>query len=274
LLATVDTRPAQGELGGQYGVSLSPAAGALIGSYRYLLFDISRTSDADRFGNTFFSEIDVIDGQQHDPATRDPAQVQFTFDTSEVPELKPWVETKLRPACEQWYPIIARLLPSPGYRAPQHVTLVFHRQLPFPAATTGTRIDCNGGWMAANLEGEAIGAVIHELVHVVQRYGRVPGGQPNSVWLSEGLADQIRWFRFEPEALRPRPDPATAKYTEGYRTTAAFLSYLMETHDKELIAKLNEAMRTGRYSAEIWKQRTGKTLDELWAEYIKTLKQK
>src|SRR5262245_40101137 len=46
LIAKVDTRPAAGESGGQYGVSISDSAGA-IGRYRYLLFDISSTERAD-----------------------------------------------------------------------------------------------------------------------------------------------------------------------------------------------------------------------------------
>jgi hypothetical protein len=60
LIATVDTRPHAAEGGGQYGVSIADAAGAL-GKYRYLLFDISRTESDDEFGNTFYSEIDVVE---------------------------------------------------------------------------------------------------------------------------------------------------------------------------------------------------------------------
>ena len=60
LVAAVDTRPGSGEAGGQYGVSVSDSAGA-IGKYRYLLFDISATEKDDAFGNTFYSEINVID---------------------------------------------------------------------------------------------------------------------------------------------------------------------------------------------------------------------
>lgn len=59
LLAKVNTLPASGEGGGQYGVSVSDADGA-IGTYRYLLFNIIATEDDDDFGNTFYSEIDVI----------------------------------------------------------------------------------------------------------------------------------------------------------------------------------------------------------------------
>ncbi len=62
LLATVDTRPKKGEdMGGQYGVSIADSTGASLGKVRYLLFDMSRTEDDDRFGNSFYSEINVIE---------------------------------------------------------------------------------------------------------------------------------------------------------------------------------------------------------------------
>jgi hypothetical protein len=59
LVATVDTRPQRGEDGGQYGVSVREATGS-IGKYRYLLFDCVPTEYDDPFGNTFFSELDVV----------------------------------------------------------------------------------------------------------------------------------------------------------------------------------------------------------------------
>jgi hypothetical protein len=58
-LAEVDTRPKAGDPGGQYGVSIE-SPGGLVGHYRYLLFDCKRTEGEDRWGNTFFSKIDVI----------------------------------------------------------------------------------------------------------------------------------------------------------------------------------------------------------------------
>jgi hypothetical protein len=60
LLASVDTRPKEaGRLGGQYGVSIRGKSGTL-GKSRYLLFDAVEAEYDDPFGNTFFSEIDVI----------------------------------------------------------------------------------------------------------------------------------------------------------------------------------------------------------------------
>lgn len=59
LIASVDTRTQFGENGGQYGVSVSGAAGSL-GKFRYLLFSVFQTEVDDEFGNTFYSEINVI----------------------------------------------------------------------------------------------------------------------------------------------------------------------------------------------------------------------
>jgi hypothetical protein len=59
LIATVDTRPEKGEGGGQYGVSITDTTGSL-GKFQYLLFDSIPTEIDDPFGNTFFSEIDVV----------------------------------------------------------------------------------------------------------------------------------------------------------------------------------------------------------------------
>jgi hypothetical protein len=58
-IATVSTLPQQGEDGGQYGASVTDSSGRL-GSYRYLLFDCYVTELYDNWGNTFYSEIDVI----------------------------------------------------------------------------------------------------------------------------------------------------------------------------------------------------------------------
>ena len=57
LIALVSTISDSGEDGGQYAASVSD-----VGKYRYLLFDVYVTELYDNFGNTFYSEIDVIRG--------------------------------------------------------------------------------------------------------------------------------------------------------------------------------------------------------------------
>ena len=59
VVATVNTVPQNGDEGGQYGVSITDTSGSL-GKYRYLLFDCYVTETADEFGNTFYSEVDVV----------------------------------------------------------------------------------------------------------------------------------------------------------------------------------------------------------------------
>lgn len=59
LITVVDTRSKEGNDGGQFGVSITDSRGSL-GKYRYLLFDCYVTETGDEFGNTFYSEIDVV----------------------------------------------------------------------------------------------------------------------------------------------------------------------------------------------------------------------
>src|SRR5215831_15346308 len=66
LIANVDTRPKAGAVGGQYAVNITDSDGP-IGKFRYLLFDLSKTEDDDQFGNTFYSEIDVISASDESP---------------------------------------------------------------------------------------------------------------------------------------------------------------------------------------------------------------
>ena len=283
-VASVDTRPKAGEGGGQYGVSVSDSDGAL-GKYRYLLFDVSRTEDADPFGNTFYSEIDVI-GTGPDAAAAGAAapttgpttrravaagKYEITIDTANAPELAEWVDAKLMPVCVKWYPIIVDMLPSEGFEAPKSFTITFRSNMNVPAATGGTRIMCWTDWMKKNVNGEAAGAVVHEMVHVVQQYRRAPRGnqanqapRPNTGWLTEGIPDYIRWFKYEPEThgadIR---NPARARYDASYRVSANFLNWVTQKYDKDIVRKINAALREGKYTEDLWKQYTGKTVQEL-----------
>src|SRR5436190_6879816 len=59
-IALVNTIPKQGEDGGQYAASVTDSSGSL-GKYRYLMFDCYVTELSDNWGNTFYSEIDVME---------------------------------------------------------------------------------------------------------------------------------------------------------------------------------------------------------------------
>jgi hypothetical protein len=110
------------------------------------------------------------------------------------------------------------------------------------------------------------GMVIHELTHVIQDYRR-PDRNPG--WLVEGIADYVRFFHYEPGPSIGRFDPQGASYRDGYRTTARFLAWVEKAHQKDIVRKLNQALREERYKDELFKAYTGQPLDDLWAEFLK-----
>jgi hypothetical protein len=59
LISLVSTLSDHGDEGGQYAASVTDTSGSL-GKHRYLLFDCYVTELYDNWGNTFYSEIDVI----------------------------------------------------------------------------------------------------------------------------------------------------------------------------------------------------------------------
>lgn len=286
LIATVDTRPKGSEMGGQYGVSIADSNGTL-GRFRHLLFDIARTETQDSFGHTFFSELDVVDADGPAPEVVEaPApkvvvkdvvaiadgKYQVVIDTTDAPDLTDWTRKEIAPMAQEWYPKLVAMLPSEGYTAPTKFSIVFDSKMEGVAATGGTNIRCAAGWMRQNLKGEAVGAIFHEMVHVVQQYGRAPRGSVRPpVWLTEGMTDYLRWYLYEPEtkgAEISRRGFANARFNNSYRVTANFLNYTSQKYDTDLVVKLNTAIREGKYSEDIWKTLTGgHTLQELGTEW-------
>jgi hypothetical protein len=292
LLAKVDTRSASAEPGGQYGVAISDSQGSL-GKFRYLLFDISRTENDDGFGNTFYNEIAVLDhgvtgSAGEGPATAPAAYTthssdgscEITIDTSAAPELKQWAEEKLAPVLAEWYPRIVAMLPSDGFTAPARFSVTI-RPGDGVAATGGTRVTANSRWLRnqnGEMNAEAVGAILHEEVHVIQQYGRARRNNPNATrspgWLVEGIPDYIRWFKFEPEShgadlawVAKRRNLDTIRYDAGYRLSANFLDWATTKYAKDIVRQLNAAMREGKYSPDLWKEQTGHTVQELGDEW-------
>jgi hypothetical protein len=206
--------------------------------------------------------VDFGDGRFH-----------LLLDTSETEDLKEWADTEIIPMVKEWYPKLVEMLPSPGYSAPTNITIIFKKDMRGVADTSGNRIRCAANWFRGNLKGEAKGAVLHELVHVVQNYGygrrHNPDATRNPGWLVEGIPDYIRWFKFEPESRGAEITArnfSRAKYSGNYRITANFLNWVSEKHP-DIVPKLNAAAREGKYSEELWKEYTGKGLEELGAEW-------
>jgi hypothetical protein len=191
--------------------------------------------------------------------------VEFVIETIDDAALRPWFE-KVARLCEHEYSAIAEELHSTGFKPRTVVELALKSDYDGVAATSGGRIIGSVKYFKSHPDDQ--GAFIHETVHVLQDY-RTPG---NPGWLVEGIADYIRFYRWEP--MKPKPlKPDQAKYNGSYRTTAAFLAFLSESYDRDVVAKLNRAMREGEYQEEIFRVLTKKTVQELEQEWKASLKQ-
>jgi hypothetical protein len=189
--------------------------------------------------------------------------VEFVVDVSDAPEMKEWAE-KVASVCERHYTMINEELWSEGFKPRTIVSITLKSNYKGVAAAGGGRITGSVNYFKAR-PGD-IGAMIHETVHVVQSYRT---GGPG--WLVEGIADYIRFFKYEPGKLgKISKDP---HYNGSYRTSAAFLNFVVQKYDKHLVRKVNKALREGVYREEIWKTLTKKTLKELDEEWRESMKQ-
>ena len=125
-----------------------------------------------------------------------PPKIEIELDTSDAPEMADWAE-KAKKACEDFYPTIVEFLDSPGFEPPKKTKIVF-KKMNGVAFTAGGTITCSAKWFTDHPDD--VGAVIHELCHVVQGYRKK---QPPG-WVTEGIADYVRWFNFEPKEKHPR----------------------------------------------------------------------
>lgn len=270
----VDTRTPQGTFG-QHIASVSDTTGSL-GSYRYLLLDIHRTTADAPFDNTFFCEVDIV-GVKSPPPTTVPAVQQRQLITERVtadgslhlavdytcaPELEGWIKDDVLPVCIKEYSNVCRAL---GMKPSGQRMLCMWLRTDMggtPASAGGGNININAQWAGKNRQ-EAVGAVIHELAHIVQSY---TGGAPG--WLVEGIADYVRWFLYEPQtqgARLTRHNIGHARYDSSYRISANFIDWVIQTYDKDgtFLIKLNTALRERNYTDDFWQKMTGKNLTEL-----------
>jgi len=161
----------------------------------------------------------------------------------------------------QWFSPICQMLASEKFRTPRQITLVVKKSIDAPAYTVNDTITVSGAWITAHPND--LGMIVHELTHVVQAY---PDG-PKPGWLVEGIADFVRWWRYEPSPPGPRIGP-NATYHDSYRTTAAWLAYVSEHYDQHIVPALDRAMRNRQDPEPLFQQMTGLSEQQLWDEMI------
>ena len=182
-------------------------------------------------------------------------------DYAGFPDLQTWAAKADEQMDESWEDTAA-LLYSDGFITPNKVNVVYRSgpDVTEVAATGGGVMTVNVAWARAHPEDT--GLTVHEVAHVVQAMNAY-----DSVWLIEGIADYIRWVKFEPQ-FPYSIDPKTATYHDSYRTTAAFLAWCELHYDSRLVSKLNRDVRFGTYSNDKFKQYTGKEVNTLWGEFL------
>jgi hypothetical protein len=195
--------------------------------------------------------------------------VEVVVDVSDAPDMKEWADKCAR-ICERAYPMINQELASDGFKPAHLIRMSFKNDYQGVAATGGTRI--TGSVKYFKDHPQDFGAMVHETAHVVQAYRGARGGNRNPGWLVEGIADYVRFYKYEPGKIGPLRNPDRLRYNQAYRTTARFLNYVTEKYDKELVKKLNAAMRQGKYSDDLFKDYTGKTVTELDDEWRASMK--
>jgi hypothetical protein len=188
--------------------------------------------------------------------------IEIEVDVSDAPEMKEWADNVAR-ICERSYPMINEELWSEGFKPRQRISMVLRKDYNGVAQTGGGRI--TGSVKFFKEHPDDVGAMVHETIHNVQAYQRrVPG------WLTEGVCDYIRFFKFEPGKLRP-PRRDRARYNGSYKVTAQFLAFVCDRHGQDFVRKLNAILRKEGYREELWKELTGKTVQELEADWKATL---
>ena len=148
--------------------------------------------------------------------------------------------------------------------AARQVTFVIDTAYKGVAATGNGVARFNPAWFVKNPED--IDVVTHEVMHIVQNYGR--RGGPG--WLTEGIADYARnqfGINNTKSGWKLTEYKEGQNYTNSYRITARFLLWTEKHKSPGIVLKLDAAMRNGEYTPDIWKQLTGKNVDDLWNEY-------
>jgi len=183
-------------------------------------------------------------------------------DTSQAPHLANF-GYEVKRVLKKWYPEITNLLASPNYIAPSIIRIKFDPTYDGVAYASGNQIV--GSVKYYEEHPDDIGSMIHELTHVIQQYRNCPS------WLTEGIADWIRYYKYEPDTRLQKPNSQN-NYTNGYGVSAYFLQYIIdaERFTPHMIYWANKDCREGTYKDSMWTRMTGKSVDQHWNDMIES----
>lgn len=188
------------------------------------------------------------------------AAVEVIVDTSQAPDLKPF-GSQVQNTLTQSYKPISDYLKSPTFKDVPTINVLFDNKYDGIAYAQNTRIV--GATKYYRDHKDDIGSMVHEMTHVIQKYQNCPG------WVTEGVADYMRYYHFETNKQLPKPGPSN-HYTQGYWVTAYFLNYVVQRVRGDMIKYVNKDCREGTYADSIWPRLTNKDVDTLWNDMLRS----
>ncbi|MES2827964.1 MAG: basic secretory protein-like protein [Bacteroidota bacterium] len=183
---------------------------------------------------------------------------------SKAPDFDPVVKQNL---INTYFKVYPKLVKKFNKKTTKEVLFVVDTAYKGVAEASGNRILFSANYMKSHPTD--IDIVTHEGMHLVQGYGYSAG----PVWLTEGIADYIR-YKYGVDNIGSKwalPDfNEKQNYKNSYRITARFFEWLEQNVKKGLIMTLDKELRAHTYTEQSWAKLTGKTIDELWADYAKS----
>jgi hypothetical protein len=179
--------------------------------------------------------------------------------------LDAWTE-ELKPKLAGWWREINRALGATSCDANKTIRLEFYRIKPdyVAAAAQGDRLLINAPYVLANQGNpDMFRMIAHELVHVAQAYPQAT----NPRWLTEGIADYVRYYVLFPDDPGRAFDPGKEDWREGYSPTAGLLAWA-EARWPGVVMTINAAMRRGEEGDVALAATTGMTPGFLWKAYL------
>jgi len=238
---------------GKTFLSISDAPGA---ASREIEFDGRKLDGAS------IKHVDVMKGGTLHFAGGAASEFTYEFDASAAPELEDWMQQRMAPVVRRWYPKLVEMFPSEGWTPYKKLKFRFKNMDDCPAYASGSVVTFSKKWISENPDD--VGCGIHELFHVIQSgYHKAPG------WLTEGIADYVRFYIYEPESKGCEMDVSRngVRYNKSYRVSANFLNFV-EKKRPGTVKELNALCRQGKYNEDtFWKDRIGKTVIELEREW-------
>ena len=174
-------------------------------------------------------------------------------------------ETLAQNIANTYFEVYPKMVAKYNQNASKTVTISIDTNYKRVAISGNNKITIGALWMQQHKEDTDL--ITHELVHVAKGFKAI-----GPEWLIEGIADCGRFEFGLNNAAAGWSLPsveAWQNYKMGYRVAARFLLWINKYQQSDTILQLSKRLKEDTYNSQAWNEITGKSLDELWALYLK-----